>query len=564
MAIPMVRGRRWVPPMSGMMPSWTSGMAKTVPSAAMRISQQSASSMPAPMQTRWMAAMTGTRTRSMRVKHSCRWARWWRIRGSAAPAEPSRAAPSVEPALTSRPEQNAPPAPWRMTTRTPGALSTASAASRIPSQTSRSRAFSLSGLFSMMVATGALISTCTLLVITPPVTSPNLRIPLPLEGRGQGEGCLPCRLAVELLHQRGQSRIAQIGLVGLIERGAVEEPLVALHDLVVQLVIGRRHRVGVEHLVGDELGHGFPVAFHALLVELGRQPAPAVDVEDGLVGARGGVEGDLLLDHQLLVASLLLGVAHDDEAGRGVGEVLARAARLLQSRLDGRVHDLPEVLRAVEGMHVHPVAELPGHPAHVGVHGGDVDGHVRVIDGTRIEERRHDVEGVELPLEVELGTVLPAVPDGADGADGLGHLGAGRFELDGEAPLVVRLDLGAQPEHEPPARSLLEIPGDHGRDHRAAREDRGDIRAELDALGDGGGHGQGQKRVVLGLRGPEAVIAHGLDLAGIVGQRLEVVAEHADIELHGRSPCLIAEWRGSRSIRESGRAFNRAPMERRL
>src|SRR2546422_898114 len=327
MPIPMVRGRRWVPPMSGMMPSWTSGMEKTVPSAAMRISQQRASSMPAPMQTRWMAAMTGTRTRSRRVKHSCRCARWCRIRGSAAPAEPSRAAPSVEPALTSRPEQKAPPAPWRMTTRTPGALSTASAASRIPSQTSRSRAFSLSGLFSVMVATGALISTCTLLVIY------SSSHPSPLEGRGQGEGCWAALspspqfelrrssraarrgLTIELLHQGRQSRIAEIGLVGLIERGAVEEPLVALRDLVVQLVVGRRHPVGVEHLVGDELGHALPVAFHALLVELGRQPAPAVDVEDGLVGARGGVEGDLLLDHQLLVAPFLLGVAHDDEAG---------------------------------------------------------------------------------------------------------------------------------------------------------------------------------------------------------------------------------------------------------
>src|SRR5712691_2358853 len=301
MLIPMVRGRRWVPPMSGMMPSWTSGMAKTVPSAAMRISQQRASSMPAPMQTRWMAAMTGTRTRSRRVKHSCKWARWWRIRGSAAPAEPSRALPSVDPALTSRPEQKAPPAPWRMTTRTPGAPSTASAASRIPSQTSRSRAFSRSGLFSVMVATGVLISTCTLLVIY------SSRIPLPLRGEGRVRGEESTALAVELLHQRGQSRIAEIGLVGLIERGAVEEPPVALHDLVVQLVIGHRHRIGVEHLVGDQLGHALPVAFHALLVELGRQSAPAVDVEHGLIGPRRGVEGDLLLDHELLVAPLLLG-----------------------------------------------------------------------------------------------------------------------------------------------------------------------------------------------------------------------------------------------------------------
>src|SRR3990172_3499665 len=109
-----------------------------------------------------------------------------------------------------------------MTARTPGAPSTASAASRMPSHTSMSRAFSRSGLFSVMVATGALISTCTLLVID-------------------------SLLTIELLDQRGQARVAHVGLVGLVEGRAVEEALVAVPDLFVELVIGRRHRVGVQH-----------------------------------------------------------------------------------------------------------------------------------------------------------------------------------------------------------------------------------------------------------------------------------------------------------------------------
>ena len=224
------------------------------------------------------------------------------------------------------------------------------------------------------------------------------------------------------------------------------------------------------------------------------------------------------------------------------------------------MHDLAEILGAVERMHVHAVAELSRHPAHVGVHRRDHDGNLRMLDRPGIEEGRHDVEGVELALEVELGAVLPAVPDGADGPHRLGHLGPRRLELDGESPLVVRLDLAAQPEEEAAARGLLQIPRDHGRDHGAPREHGGDIGAELDPGGDGARHGQGQEGIVLGLRRPQRVIAHGLDLARIVGQRLEVMGEHADVELHDRPPRRSFGWRCPRSIRDGRNGFN--PGER--
>src|SRR5499433_240867 len=586
MPMPMVRGSRWVPPMSGTIPSWTSGMEKIVPSAASRMSQQSASSMPAPMQTRWMAAITGTRTRSSRVKHSWRCVRCSRILSIAVAGEPSSRRPSVEPALTSRPAQKAPPAPSRTTARTPGAASTATAASRMPSHTSTSTALSRSGLLSVMVATGALISTSTLLVMSlllyaPPsfhsaLASPldasasartatlspsggeGSRYPSPLRGRGvppslfpsrgegsrnpsplRGEGRVRCEartLPVEGLHQRRQARVAHVGLIGLIERDAVEQARVALHHLVVELVVGRGDRVGVEHLVGDEIGHALPVALHALPVELSGEAAPAVHVEHGLIRAGGGVEGDLLLHHLRLRAPLLLRVAHDDEAGGGVGEVLAGPAGLLEPCLHRGMDDLAEILGAIERMHVHAVAELARDAAHVGIDRGDHDGDLRMLDGSRVEERRHDVEGVELPLEVQFGAVLPAVPDGPDGPHRLRHLGPRRLELYGEATLVVRLDLAAEPQDEAAPRGLLEIPRDHGRDHGAPREDGGDVGAELDARGHRGSHGQGEEGIVLRLRRPEGVVAHGLDLARVVRERLEVMGEHADVELHDEPP----------------------------
>src|SRR5262249_48248705 len=119
----------------------------------------------------------------------------------------------------------------------------------MPSHTSTSTALSRSGLLSVMVATGALISTSTLLVMLyllglcpPPHPTPRLRAggerlssngappppggrgfprPLPPQGRGQGEG-RSRTLPVEGLHQRRQARVAHAGLIGLIERDAVE------------------------------------------------------------------------------------------------------------------------------------------------------------------------------------------------------------------------------------------------------------------------------------------------------------------------------------------------------
>src|SRR5215467_5522976 len=403
----------------------------------------------------------------------------------------------------------------------------------MPSHTSTSTALSRSGLLSVMVATGALISTSTLLVMSPLMYAPSpsfhsalaspldasasartvsalaspleasvsartaalapaggegSRNPSPLRGEGRVRGEART-LPVEGLHQRREARVAHVGLIGLIERDAVEQARVALHHLVVELVVGRGDRVGVEHLVGDEIGHGLPVALHALPVELSGEAAPAVHVEHGLIRARGGVEGDLLLHHLRLRASLLLRVAHDDEAGGGVGEVLAGPAGLLEPRLHRGMDDLAEILGAVEGMHVHAVAELARDAAHVGIDRGDHDGDLRMPDWSRVEEWRHDVEGVELPLEVQLGAVLPAVPDGPDGPHRLRHLGPRRLELHGEATLVVRLDLAAEPQDEAAPRGLLEIPRDHGRDHGAPREDGGDVGAELDARGHRGSHG---------------------------------------------------------------------------
>src|SRR2546427_12206988 len=53
---------------------------------------------------------------------------------------------------------------------------------------------------------------------------------------------------------------------------------------------------------------------------------------------------------------------------------------------------------------------------------------------------------------------------------------------------------------------------------------------------DAGGDGERKERIVLGLGGPEAVVAERLDLPRVGGDGLRIVGQHADVELHGASP----------------------------
>src|SRR5262245_53352964 len=270
--------------MSGTIPTCTSGMENTVSSAATRMSQQSASSSPPPMHTRWMAAITGTRQDSSREKHSWRCFKCPRMPASAWGGVSFSGRFKVEPALRSSPAQNAPPAPVSTATRTSFARSTWPAASARASHISTSSAFSRSGLLSVIVATGALMSTCTL--------------------------SMAVLSAVEGLDEGGQPRIVLARRIGLIERGAVEQPRVAPLHGRLQTIVGSRHGIRVEHLVGDELGHALPVTFDGLPMELGGEVAPAMTLEHGLIGPRRSVEGDLLLHHLRLLAALGRRVAH--------------------------------------------------------------------------------------------------------------------------------------------------------------------------------------------------------------------------------------------------------------
>ena len=90
--------------------------------------------------------------------------------------------------------------------------------------------------------------------------------------------------------------------------------------------------------------------------------------------------------------------------------------------------------------------------------------------------RRHQREIVVLALEVEFCSGLPAAPDRTQRPHILAQPRRRRDPGHAEPPLVVRLHLAAQTQHEAPVGMPRQIPGVVGNDHRAARKrdrDRG-------------------------------------------------------------------------------------------
>jgi hypothetical protein len=76
-----------------------------------------------------------------------------------------------------------------------------------------------------------------------------------------------------------------------------------------------------------------------------------------------------------------------------------------------------KVEQRVEGMHVKALTQFSGKPAHQPVYSGNIDGYVSVLVRFRAEEWGHQREIEVLPLEIELGVILPAVPYGSYGHD---------------------------------------------------------------------------------------------------------------------------------------------------
>src|SRR5262249_48448157 len=143
---------------------------------------------------------------------------------------------------------------------------------------------------------------------------------------GRRRACLPAR----------RDELAPGAVVGTaarrhVEAEPVDQPAVLLLEEPRHLGVRALDREDLEHLVRDERRHACPVALRRLLVQPVAGLAPALRLEHGDVGARGGVEGDLLPDPGAGAVNLLAVLAGDDERAGRERHILPLAVRLLQA-----------------------------------------------------------------------------------------------------------------------------------------------------------------------------------------------------------------------------------------
>src|SRR5215472_13858450 len=109
-------------------------------------------------------------------------------------------------------------------------------------------------------------------------------------------------------------------------------------------------------------------------------------------------------------------------------------------------------------MHVKAVAQFPREPAHPAVDPGNINRDVRIVMRARIKERGHEIESKKLAVEVEPRLILPAIPNRSDRQNRVAHPFDRFLPLDAESPLIVSLDLSAEPHNETALGEASQIP----------------------------------------------------------------------------------------------------------
>src|SRR5512146_1229050 len=126
---------------------------------------------------------------------------------------------------------------------------------------------------------------------------------------------------------------------------------------------------------------------------------------DGTVRGCGGIEGKL----RSRKGTLFSVGCH--EGVQGYGDIGAITFGPGKAGFDGRKDDSLKIARAVKGMDHKALTQLTCKTRQAFVHPGNVDRDGGVLNRARIEERRHERQLVVRPAEVQLGAVLPTIPE---------------------------------------------------------------------------------------------------------------------------------------------------------
>ncbi len=138
------------------------------------------------------------------------------------------------------------------------------------------------------------------------------------------------------------------------------------------------------------------------------------------------------------------------------------------------------------------------------VHTCNINWDIRILDCTRIKERRHQCDLVMLAAEVQLCAVLPRIPKCADDLDLLAQFPRHRLRpRNAEAPLNMRLHLSAQPQNESTAGLCRQVPCGVGKVGGGTRKRHGNGGAKVHAGRMFRDQCAGKEGIVLGLLSPQ-------------------------------------------------------------
>src|SRR5215467_2375450 len=171
-------------------------------------------------------------------------------------------------------------------------------------------------------------------------------------------------------------------------------------------------------------------------------------------------------------------------------------------------------------MHVKAVAQFPREPAHPAVDPGNINRDVRIVMRARIKERGHEIESKKLAVEVEPRLILPAIPNRPDRQNRVAHPFDRFLPFDAESPLVMYLDLSAEPHNETALGEASQIPPHVGENRGAPRKSHGDAGPER------------QKGFMRGFESPEPVEIHFVGRSRQSRHLAKVVNEEAGVDLH--------------------------------
>src|SRR5215475_12500878 len=150
----------------------------------------------------------------------------------------------------------------------------------------------------------------------------------------------------------------------------------------------------------------------------------------------------------------------------------------------------------------------------------------------RIKERGHQIESKKLAVEVEPGLILPAIPNRPDRQNRVAHPFDRFLPLDAESPLVVSLDLSAEPHNETALGEASQIPPHVCENRGAPRKSHGNAGPEGQTPAMFSSQDERQKGFMRGFESPEPVEIHVVRRSCYGWHLAEVVNEKAGVDLH--------------------------------